>query len=210
MSRLTINELNTVATTVCLCILVVISVRSWEYIPYSSQDWLLTAVLVSTPHWLYAFTWTQPQKFIAICKVVSNVHPVDCFANLAGLIKVMQLAVILQWYVNAAPMVSLASITALRWLAVVVLVGVGQILNISVMTALGRPGVYYGCKLGKEIPWYHGFPFTVTSHPQYIGSILSTWGIVLLLSTPAHFGGLVGVGLVMSYGWCVSSYIENY
>lgn len=40
-------------------------------------------------------------------------------------------------------------------------------------------GVYYGFKLGHEVPWVEGFPFNVVSHPQYVGAVLSVWGVVL-------------------------------
>ena len=48
-------------------------------------------------------------------------------------------------------------------------------------SAIGKPGVYYGEKLGSKVPWCTTFPFTVTSHPQYVGSVLTIWGIFALV-----------------------------
>lgn len=32
-----------------------------------------------------------------------------------------------------------------------------------------------------QVPWVEGFPFNVVSHPQYVGSVLSIWGLVVAL-----------------------------
>lgn len=72
---------------------------------------------------------------------------------------------------------------------------IGQILNISIYRAIGHAGVYYGFKLGHKIPWVNGFPFNVVSHPQYVGSILSIWGMTSLLWAQAP----AGLGLVACY-----------
>ena len=50
----------------------------------------------------------------------------------------------------------------------------------GIYNAIGADGVYYGFKLGKTVPWVTGFPFNVTSHPQYIGSVLTVWGCFCL------------------------------
>ncbi len=56
-----------------------------------------------------------------------------------------------------------------------------QALNIGIYRAIGHVGVYYGFKLGHQVPWVEGFPFNVVSHPQYVGAVLSVWGVVLTL-----------------------------
>ena len=53
-------------------------------------------------------------------------------------------------------------------------------LNLSIYHAIGRDGVYYGCRLGKDVPWVSGWPFNVVQHPQYVGSILTVWGCFCL------------------------------
>lgn len=69
-----------------------------------------------------------------------------------------------------------------------------QILNIGIYRAIGKAGVYYGFKLGKKIPWHTGFPFNLgIQHPQYVGSVLTMWGLGGLLwsQAPQGFGLLL-------------------
>ena len=56
-----------------------------------------------------------------------------------------------------------------------------QALNIGIYRAIGHEGVYYGFKLGHTIPWHDGFPFNLVPHPQYVGSVLTVWGVVALV-----------------------------
>ena len=53
-----------------------------------------------------------------------------------------------------------------------------------------------------------GFPFTVTSNPQYVGSPLSIWGLVVLMYTPEHIG-LVVIAMFMSGCYAFSGYVEE-
>jgi methylene-fatty-acyl-phospholipid synthase len=62
----------------------------------------------------------------------------------------------------------------------------GQSLNLSVFWRLGNAGVFYGSKFGRRIPWCRSFPFSVLSHPQYAGAVLSIWGLFLILRFPAE------------------------
>ena len=66
-------------------------------------------------------------------------------------------------------------------LAGIVLVALGQVLNAAVYATIGGDGVYYGVRLGRTVPWVHGFPFRLLAtggkpgtgvrvpHPQYLG-----------------------------------------
>jgi phosphatidyl-N-methylethanolamine N-methyltransferase len=65
-----------------------------------------------------------------------------------------------------------------------VLIIVGQALNWSVFHRLGAVGVFYGDRLGHEVPWCREFPFSVLSHPQYVGAVLSIWGFFLVMRFP--------------------------
>jgi protein-S-isoprenylcysteine O-methyltransferase Ste14 len=64
-----------------------------------------------------------------------------------------------------------------------------QVLNVAIYRAIGRAGVYYGFKLRSPVPWHTGFPFNVVSHPQYVGSILTVWGMggIIWSQAPAGF-----------------------
>ena len=83
----------------------------------------------------------------------------------------------------------------LHWLIFLILAAGGQSLNAGIFRAIGHAGVYYGFKLGEEIPWVDGFPFNVVSHPQYVGSVMTVWAGAALLWTQAP----IGLGLIASY-----------
>jgi methylene-fatty-acyl-phospholipid synthase len=63
------------------------------------------------------------------------------------------------------------------------------------------PGVYYGFKLGEEIPWVSGFPFSVVKHPQYVGSALSVWGVAALLVTQMVTASQATGVVLVAIGW---------
>lgn len=60
----------------------------------------------------------------------------------------------------------------------------GQVLNFSVFQRLGRTGVFYGARFGHDVPWVDGFPFSLVSHPQYVGTVASIWGLFLATRFP--------------------------
>ncbi len=65
-----------------------------------------------------------------------------------------------------------------------VAIGLGQALNFSVFYRLGSIGVFYGGELGRALPRVQGFPFSVFKHPQYVGAVLSIWGLFLIARFP--------------------------
>ena len=60
----------------------------------------------------------------------------------------------------------------------------GQALNLSVFARLGRTGVFYGSRLGHQVAWVRGFPFSWFRHPQYVGTVLSIWGLFIAARYP--------------------------
>jgi hypothetical protein len=64
------------------------------------------------------------------------------------------------------------------------MIAVGQGLNLSVFYRLGAVGVFFGDRLGHEVPWCQGFPFSMFSHPQYVGTVLSIWGFFVATRFP--------------------------
>jgi methylene-fatty-acyl-phospholipid synthase len=65
-----------------------------------------------------------------------------------------------------------------------VLLVVGQALNGLVLYRLGRVGVFFGDRFGHDVPWCRAFPFSVLAHPQYVGAVLSIWGLFLIARFP--------------------------
>lgn len=76
-------------------------------------------------------------------------------------------------------------------------IGAVQVLNAGIYKAIGVDGVYYGTKLDKKVPWVTGFPFSVVSHPQYVGSVMTVIGVTVLLWTQ----GPPGLLKVATF-WC--------
>lgn len=156
------------------------------------SDWFLPAViaaaLLSLERIFYAVIWHQP-------RLVHRLHRHPLLQHLAAptevvrlfflLFKGVQFAVFAGWWlyftnpgdqIIAPP----ASMVLLAGLCIVF----GQMLNLSVFYRLGHHGVFYGCRLGFSIPWQDGFPFNLIRHPQYVGTVLSIWGLFLLLRYP--------------------------
>ncbi|KAK9903233.1 hypothetical protein WJX75_000389 [Coccomyxa subellipsoidea] len=139
-----------------------------------------TVASLTGPHLLYAFIWFLPglwrQGFS---------KPVKAFQIAATLGKVLQFTAVVAWYTVKSKeqglKLDLLEVTWLQWGAFFALVFLGQVLNISVYNTLSTNGVYYGTKLGKKVAWQHGFPFNTVSHPQYLGAVLTVWGIASLL-----------------------------
>lgn len=84
-----------------------------------------------------------------------------------------------------------------------------QVLNIAVYQTLSTNGVYYGAKLGKKVAWKHGFPFNTVSHPQYLGAVLTIWGLTSLLwdvSPP----GITTLAVYWSLLYAITAFWEQF
>jgi len=66
------------------------------------------------------------------------------------------------------------------------LVVVGQILVIATFYRLGRTGVFFGDRFGYEVRHCREFPFSLLSHPQYVGTMLTIWGVLSGAPIPAR------------------------
>ena len=142
----------------------------------------LLAPVLALPHVLYALVWFWPdvwrrQPFDGVKALVA--------CGVAG--KALQFASCLLWIRAVCQDKSCSSSRGLEHMAsweglgTAVLVCGGQLLNLSTYRALGTVGVYYGHKLGRRVPWVTTFPFNVTSHPQYVGSVATIWGAACCL-----------------------------
>lgn len=81
-----------------------------------------------------------------------------------------------------------------------VLVAFGQLLNFRVYQLLGRDGVYYGFRFGKQIPWQTSWPYGNSNSlvrfrdPQYVGSMSTLVGLLIL------------GGPIVPLGWWLANY----
>eukprot|EP00456_Euglypha_rotunda_P023597 TRINITY_DN19544_c0_g1_i8.p1 TRINITY_DN19544_c0_g1~~TRINITY_DN19544_c0_g1_i8.p1 ORF type:complete len:154 (-),score=3.32 TRINITY_DN19544_c0_g1_i8:82-543(-) len=135
-------------------------------------------------------------------------HPVDAFANVAHTFKVIQFLAFAWWYSTTGDLVKFNEMHIFRWLVGLLLVGFGQLLNISIYQAIGKAGVYYGTRLGVKVPWCTGFPFNFIAHPQYVGAVVSWWGIAIIFYTSAHWEGLVVLSLAYALLYSMNAYVE--
>jgi methylene-fatty-acyl-phospholipid synthase len=147
--------------------------------------WLFisAALLLAIERIAYVLIWHYPQQFRAWCTGLGE--PVDVVRWLFLLCKVIQLGVFAGWiYLHGGNSLRPPSGSVLTMLAGSAFIVVGQVLNGSVFLTLGNTGVFYGNRFGHNVPWRCTFPFSVVSHPQYVGTVLSIWGLFLIARFP--------------------------
>jgi hypothetical protein len=125
----------------------------------------------------------------------------------------VQFAAVTLWVAASRPRglcLDLGLVGLPQWLAGLALFAYGQSLNAGIFSAIGRVGVYYGFKLGHKVPWVTGWPFDTVAHPQYVGSVLSVWGLVALLWGNLPAGPLLALGLYWTGLYIVTGAHEQY
>ena len=136
----------------------------------------------------YVWIARSPRAFRAWCARPSLAwlgKPVAVVGILFCLFKLLQLAVFAGWcYAHGRGTLMPANRDPAALVAGAALLVVGQILNASVFYRLGAAGVFFGARLGHEIPWCRTFPFSIFSHPQYVGAVLSIWGFFVIMRFP--------------------------
>jgi len=146
------------------------------------------AILLAIERVAYVWIWRYPASFAALCGRLweGPREPVVVLEKLFNFFKVIQISVFLGWcYLHPNGLLWSAG-RALPLAAGATLIVVGQVLNFSVFYRLGTVGVFYGNRFGYEIPWCTEFPFSLLDHPQYVGALLSIWGLFLALQFPRH------------------------
>jgi methylene-fatty-acyl-phospholipid synthase len=135
----------------------------------------------------YALIWRDPERLQAWC-ATSPVrrlrNPVRVVRDLFLVCKLIQGVTFAAWiYLHNAgswwPPGGWVPIT-IGTAAIVT----GQVLNLGVFLRLGTTGVFYGSRFGYDVRWCRGFPFSIVSHPQYVGTVLSIWGLFLITRFP--------------------------
>lgn len=109
--------------------------------------------------------------------------PVDAVRILFVFFKVLQAIVFGGWIVLHSQQ-GWAPPAAKVLVPAIACVGLGQALNVAVFWRLGRTRVFFGDKFGYEGPRVRGFPFSLLDHPQYVGTVLSIWGLFLMARFP--------------------------
>lgn len=156
-----------------------------------SPSWWLCLLGVSTNYLMHGFIWNYSKRFAALCdkpplKLLGS-HPVDVFASLEVVAKLVQagsVGMFLGPSGRSALWEAARTAPAWCWAVFAGLLAAGQALNAATYNAIGNAGVYYGFKLGRTVPWCHGFPFnTGLRHPQYLGVVLTLFGALPVVVT---------------------------
>jgi hypothetical protein len=144
-------------------------------------------VLLALERLTYAYIWHHPATFRARCaRLVPHVlvGPVEVVRALFVVFKLIQISVFVAWIVVHANGGSMLTASLPAFVVGTLLMIVGQTLNAGVFLRLGATGVFYGKRLGCDLPWISGFPFSIAPHPQYVGTVLTIWGLFLIARYP--------------------------
>jgi hypothetical protein len=173
------------------------------------EAWLILVaiVLLSVERGPYVWIARHPDAFRRLCatRAVAWIGgPVTIVGALFGACKVVQISVFLAWwYVHEVAHLSGGMALA----GAVMLIVVGQALNFGVFYRLGAIGVFFGDRLGHEVPWCRAFPFSWIAHPQYTGTAVTIWGLFLAARFP-HPDWYVLPG-VATFFYVVSAHLEG-
>lgn len=149
---------------------------------------LAAAALLAVERICYVWVWHRPQAFMAVAlrpPWVRFGEPVDVLRVWFYGFKTLQAIVFVgwwSWFAGGPPWPPAAPLPVIAVGAT--LIGAGQVLSAAVFRKLGNVGVFYGNRLGHELVWVTGFPFNVVRHPQYVGTVLSIWGLFLIMRFP--------------------------
>ena len=88
------------------------------------------------------------------------------------------------------------------------LIAAGQGLNASVFHRLGLIGVFYGDRFGYTVPWCRAFPFSILAHPQYVGAVMTIWGVFLAMELAS--GAWYQLPVIETVYYTVSTLLEKH
>lgn len=147
---------------------------------------LLASLLLSFERISYVLIWQKPRTFVnwtARMRIAED--PVGALERLFYGFKILQLLVFSSWIiVFSDSLVPFTTGNMVSQSLAIGLLSVGQLLNLSTFWQLGRKGIFYGARFGHDVPWRTGFPFSVCPHPQYLGTVMSIWGVFLFFRYP--------------------------
>lgn len=146
------------------------------------MDYASFAVLLSLERLCYGVVWKKPGAVSSVSSMVGmkKKEPEFLF-SMVRMFKLVQMYVFGTWYYSHYG----TALPSLGWTQLIIGLGLitfGQILNCMVWYRIGVDGVCYGCKFGRNVPWCTEFPFSHFAHPQYLGAILTVWGMFVFSS----------------------------
>jgi phosphatidyl-N-methylethanolamine N-methyltransferase len=167
-------------------------------------------LLLAAERLAYAFIWQHPATFRAWCAhPVARVAggPVEVVRALFVVFKMIQAAVFAAWIGVHGDGNNLLTASPPAFGLGTLLIVVGQTLNAGVFLRLGTIGVFYGNRFGSHLPWVTGFPFSIVSHPQYVGTVMTIWGLFLVTRYPHADWSVLPLVETVYYAW--GSYAES-
>jgi phosphatidyl-N-methylethanolamine N-methyltransferase len=148
----------------------------------------IAAALLSVERACYVAITRAPEAFQALCArpmLARQGSPIAIVAMLFGGFKALQLGVFVAWcWIHGNGDLVPSHGSPLVFGLAAALVVVGQSLNVAVFYRLGPIGVFFGARLGYVVQRCKEFPFSVLSHPQYVGTLLTIWGLFLAARFP--------------------------
>jgi methylene-fatty-acyl-phospholipid synthase len=148
---------------------------------------VLAALALAVERVVYSYAWKTPDGFRAhAARLGLGSDPTRALERLFYAFKGVQAVVFLAWVGYFAPpgAPGLSGAPAAVWGGLALLL-LGQSVNALTFYRLGRLGVFYGVRFGHAVPWCNAFPFSLLRHPQYVGTVLTIWGLFLALRFPA-------------------------
>eukprot|EP00798_Chlamydomonas_sp_ICE-L_P009801 gene9801-7690_t len=141
-------------------------------------NWAVPLVL-TFPHVLYAFVWIRPELWRNLCGSYST----PIFAALCIRLKFIQIVSIVFWVWasrEAGLCFDLSNLTLSTWLCFLVIQFTGKMLIWKSYQVSGAHFFYAGRLEGTERA-SNAFPYTIMSHPECLGSVLTTWALPILV-----------------------------
>jgi methylene-fatty-acyl-phospholipid synthase len=166
------------------------------------------AALLGVERAVYVWIARAPASFRrwCVCRLRGALgDPVTVVQWLFVAFKIVQAGVFVGWCTGRDG--GSVSVDPAGWIGGAVLLLVGQTLNVLVFYRLGRMGMFFGDRLGHPVPWCRAFPFSVLTHPQYVGAVLSIWGFFLVARFPHHDWILIPLLETVLYG--VGAWLEG-
>jgi phosphatidyl-N-methylethanolamine N-methyltransferase len=146
------------------------------------------AALLAVERVTYVMIGRRPDLLLALCAgwgPARRCGPTAVVERLFYGFKVLQFGVFVAWCgVHGGGFPLPARNDAFVVALALALAVAGQILVVATFYRLGRTGVFFGDQLGFAVRRCREFPFSLLSHPQYVGTLLTIWGGFMLVRFP--------------------------
>ena len=146
-------------------------------------DVMIAAGLLAIERIVYILIARDPHGFRRLLGLETRAEAVESVRRLFYVFKALQIGVF-GWWILRDGVAEVASGGPAVVAAGLTLMALGQVLNLAVFRRLGTTGTFYGAQFGYALPRITAFPFSWFRHPQYLGTVLSIWGLFLAARYP--------------------------